>query len=63
MGKKEVSLGRKEMITVYIYQRQLERLKRLSELTRVPRAVYIREGLDFVLNKYERKLGKKNVES
>jgi hypothetical protein len=34
---------------------QIERLKKLSAQTRVPQAVYIREGIDFVLNKHSKK--------
>ncbi len=38
--------------TVYLRPEQNERLKRLHEATKVPVAVYIREGIDLVLDKY-----------
>jgi uncharacterized protein YjcR len=37
----------------YFDKEQLERLDRLSAKTSVPKAVFLREGLDLVLNKYE----------
>ncbi len=51
-------MGKKALRSVYLDQDQVKRLKRLSETTRVPQAVYIREGLDLVMDKYERKLKK-----
>jgi predicted DNA-binding protein len=38
--------------TIYITPEQDERLKELSRRTNVPVAVFIREGIDIVLNKY-----------
>ncbi len=38
------------------YAEQLARLNRLSEITRVPKAAHIREGIDIVLKKYEKQL-------
>ena len=38
---------------------QIERLKELSAQTRVPQAVYIREGIDIVLKKHSEKTRKK----
>jgi len=35
---------------------QVERIKRLSDITKVPQAVYVREGLDLLLRKYEGKM-------
>jgi hypothetical protein len=35
----------------------VERIKRLSDITKVPQAVYVREGLDLLLRKYEEKMG------
>jgi predicted DNA-binding protein len=32
---------------------QVEKIKRLSERTKVPQAAYVREGLDLLLRKYE----------
>lgn len=49
-------MGKKALRSVYLDMQQVERLKLLSEKTRVPQAVYIREGLDLVMNKYEKKI-------
>jgi predicted DNA-binding protein len=38
--------------TIYITAEQDERLKELSRRTKVPVAVYIREGIDVVLKQY-----------
>jgi len=38
--------------TVYITEEQDEKLKELSRRTKVPVAVYIREGIDTVLRQY-----------
>ncbi len=42
--------------TVYLTPEQSERLKRLHQATKVPVAVYIREGVDLVLEKYRHQL-------
>ncbi|MDI7259032.1 MAG: ribbon-helix-helix domain-containing protein [Thermodesulfobacteriota bacterium] len=42
--------------TIYINNDQVEALKRLSEKTKVPQAVYVREALDMVLEKYSEQL-------
>lgn len=52
-------LSKKLMRTVYLDVEQIERLRKLSAKTRVPQAVYIREGIDFVLNKHSEKTRKK----
>jgi hypothetical protein len=44
----------KALRTVFFDQEQLEKLDRLAEKTRVPKAVYIREAVDLALKKYER---------
>lgn len=46
MSRKKVST------TIYITPDQDERLKTLTGRTKVPVAVYIREGIDLVLAKY-----------
>jgi hypothetical protein len=46
----------KKLISVYIDEKQIERLAKLSTKTRVPRSVYIRDGLDFILEKAEKQL-------
>ena len=56
-------MKKKVLRTLFLDEKQLERLKRLSAKTRVPQAVYIREGLDLVLKKYENKLNKKKAKS
>ncbi len=42
--------------TVYITREQSERLKQLSERTKVPVAEYIRQGIDLVLKKHQDQL-------
>ncbi len=42
--------------TIYIKDVQLEALKRLSEKTKVPQSVYVREALDMLLEKYSEQL-------
>lgn len=50
MSRKKIST------TVYITPEQNERLHLLHERTKVPVAVYIREGIDLVLKRYEHEL-------
>jgi predicted DNA-binding protein len=50
MSRKKVST------TIYITPEQAERLKLLHERSKVPIAVYIREGIDMVLKHYEHML-------
>ncbi|MEM6960818.1 MAG: ribbon-helix-helix domain-containing protein [Myxococcota bacterium] len=50
MARKKIST------TVYIDPEQNERLKLLHERTKVPVAVYIREGIDLVLRLHEDQL-------
>ena len=47
MARKKIST------TIYITPAQSERLKMLHQRTKVPVAVYIREGIDMVLKHYE----------
>jgi predicted DNA-binding protein len=47
MSRKKVST------TIYITPEQAERLKLLHDRTKVPIAVYIREGIDMILKHYE----------
>ena len=47
MSRKKIST------TIYITPEQNDRLKLLHERTKVPIAVYIREGIDLVLAKYD----------
>lgn len=50
MSRKKIST------TIYITPEQAERLKVLHERSKVPIAVYIREGIDMVLKHYEHML-------
>lgn len=50
----------KKLISVYMDEKQIERLAKLSAKTRVPRSVYIRDGLDFILDKCEKQLKDRN---
>jgi predicted DNA-binding protein len=51
-----VELGNKVLRSIYIEVEQLDKLKKLSQRTKVPQAVYIREALDLVLKKYAQQL-------
>ena len=46
----------KKLISVYMDEEQIKRLAKLSTKTRVPRSVYIRDGLDYILDKCEKQL-------
>ncbi len=46
-------MGSKVLRSIYLNITQVEKIKKLSERTKVPQAVYVREGLDLILNKYE----------
>ncbi|QQR89760.1 MAG: ribbon-helix-helix domain-containing protein [Myxococcales bacterium] len=50
MARKKIST------TIYITPEQSEKLKLLHERTKVPVAVYIREGIDLVLERYNDQL-------
>ena len=50
MARKKIST------TIYITPEQNEALKLLNKRTKVPVAVYIREGIDMVLEKHEHEL-------
>lgn len=63
MSKKNKLSEKKIMRSFFLDKKQLEELNRLSAATRVPMAVYIRDGLDLVLNKHEREMKKKRVKS
>jgi len=51
-------LGNKVLRSIYLDIAQVEKIKKLSEKTKVPQAVYVREGLDLLLRKYERQVDK-----
>jgi predicted DNA-binding protein len=46
------SKGRQKPVTTYYPPETIERLKRLSEITRVAQAVYLREALEDLFVKY-----------
>ncbi len=46
-------MGCKVLRSIYLDITQVEKIKKLSERTKVPQAVYVREGLDLLLRKYE----------
>ena len=46
--------------TVFFDEKQIERLNRLSTITRVPQAVYMREAIDIALTKHEKRLKSKH---
>jgi hypothetical protein len=55
--KERASLTQKKIArTIYIKDEQMEALKRLSEKTKVPQSVYVREALDMLLEKYSEQL-------
>ena len=45
--------------TVFVDEITLARLNKLSAITRIPKAVLIREGIDLTLDKHEGKLKRK----
>jgi predicted DNA-binding protein len=57
LGDRDELMARKKIsTTIYITPEQDERLKLLHERTKVPVAVYIREGIDLVLERHEAEL-------
>ena len=42
--------------TIYLDTKLVEKLVKLSTKTRIPQAVLVREGIDLMLKKYEKKL-------
>ncbi len=55
-------MSKKALRSIYLDIEQIERLKKLSAQARVPQAVYIREGIDFVLNRQLKKNKKEESE-
>jgi predicted DNA-binding protein len=47
----------KILSSIYLEIPQIERLNKLSAKTRVAKAVYIREGIDLLLQRYKKQLG------
>ena len=52
-------MGGKVLRSIYLDITQVERIKKLSEITKVPQAVYVREGLDLILRKHEEQIDTK----
>ena len=50
--------GKQKQVTTYYDPDVIEQLRRLSEVTRVPQAVYLREALEDLLKKYAQVLRK-----
>ena len=44
----------KVLRSIYLESEQMEKLMKLSEATKIPQAVFIREGLNLMLAQYER---------
>ena len=42
--------------SIYLENEQVERLMKLSAKTKIPQAVFIREGLDLMLAKYKNEI-------
>ena len=49
-------MRKKISTTIYVTPEQADKLKLLHERTKVPVAVYIREGIDMILKHYEHML-------
>ncbi|MBP8196207.1 MAG: ribbon-helix-helix domain-containing protein [Deltaproteobacteria bacterium] len=48
---------RKLSTTIYITEEQNVELKRLHEITKVPVAEYIRQGIDLILERHRQQVG------
>ncbi len=46
----------RKMISLYLDKTQIEALRMLTGYTRIKMAVYIREGVDMVLSRYQKEL-------
>ena len=49
-------MGFKILRSIYMDRELLTKIKKLSEKTKMPQAVYIREALDLLLQKYDDQL-------
>ena len=57
MAKGDTTMARKKIsTTIYITPEQNDKLKLLHDRTKVPVAVFIREGIDLVLERYANEL-------
>ncbi|MCB1214604.1 MAG: ribbon-helix-helix domain-containing protein [Deltaproteobacteria bacterium] len=57
-----MSKRKKISTTVYITEEQDQKLKALNQVSKVPVAEYIREGIDLVLEKHKAKLPGEQLE-
>jgi predicted DNA-binding protein len=53
----------KKLTTLYVDVELLERLNKLSAMTRVPMSVYTREAVDLALDKHEKQIKVQQEES
>ena len=49
----------KVLRTVFVDEKEVEELNKLSAITRIPKAVLIREGIDLMLDTHEKRLTSK----
>jgi predicted DNA-binding protein len=49
-------MANKVLRSVFLDLDQVKKIKKLSEITKVPQAEYIREAMDMMLHKYKRRL-------
>ena len=54
----EPTKGRRVQMSIYLEPEIADRFKALSDATRIPMAVYMREGIDHVLERYKRQIPK-----
>lgn len=54
-----MKIGKKESMVAYLEPEQKVALKKLSDKTRVPMQEYLREGVDLILEKYKKHIGKR----
>ena len=47
-----IKRGGKILTTIYLSPEQYQQLRLLSKLTKVPVAIYVREGIDHILQQY-----------
>ena len=45
--------------SVFLDEKKVERLDKASAVTRIPKAALLREGIDLMLDKHEKKLKRK----
>ena len=50
----------KKLVSVFIEKEQEVRLNKLSAKTRLPKAAYVREGIDLALKRYEKRVQRKH---